>query len=163
MIALTAQELIAWTEATSTGFEGLLTAHPEALAFPCDISGTRSVAEFVQHIVAVELRYAERLHGLPETPYEEVPMNSAAALYAKHDRAFNLVRELEDRDEHFWDEAISFTTRRGDAMHVDRRHVLVHMLMHSIRHYAQLATLVRQQGVAPAWPMDYLFMAPRVS
>jgi hypothetical protein len=33
--------------------------------------------------------------------------------------------------------------------------------MHGIRHYAQLATLVRQHGVAPDWPMDYLFMGAR--
>jgi uncharacterized damage-inducible protein DinB len=31
--------------------------------------------------------------------------------------------------------------------------------MHSIRHYAQLATLVRQHGFQPTWPMDYLFTA----
>jgi len=30
--------------------------------------------------------------------------------------------------------------------------------MHSIRHYAQLATLARQNGFKPDWPMDYLYM-----
>jgi uncharacterized damage-inducible protein DinB len=34
----------------------------------------------------------------------------------------------------------------------------VHVLMHSIRHYAQLATLMRQHGIKPDWPGDYLFM-----
>jgi len=36
--------------------------------------------------------------------------------------------------------------------------VLFHALLHGIRHYAQLATLVRQHGIKPEWPMDYLFM-----
>jgi hypothetical protein len=31
-------------------------------------------------------------------------------------------------------------------------------MLHGIRHYAQLATLVRQQGVKPDWQMDYLFV-----
>jgi uncharacterized damage-inducible protein DinB len=35
---------------------------------------------------------------------------------------------------------------------------LFHALLHSVRHYGQLATLARQHGVAPDWPMDYLFM-----
>ena len=39
-----------------------------------------------------------------------------------------------------------------------RRTILVHLAMHGIRHYAQLATIVRQQGVKPDWGMDYLFM-----
>jgi uncharacterized damage-inducible protein DinB len=39
-----------------------------------------------------------------------------------------------------------------------RRTVLFHLLFHSIRHYAQLATLVRQHGVKPGSPMDYLMM-----
>lgn len=161
MIALTAQELIAWTEATSTGFQGLVTAHPEALAFPCDIRETRNVGELLQHIVAVELRYAERLHGLPETAYDNVSATDPAAIYAVHDRAFALLRELEGRDDDFWEEILPMTTRRGDHLRVARRYMFVHLLMHSIRHYAQLATLLRQHGVPPAWPMDYLFMAPR--
>jgi uncharacterized damage-inducible protein DinB len=35
----------------------------------------------------------------------------------------------------------------------------VHLTLHSMRHYAQLATLVRQQGFKTTWPMDYLFTA----
>jgi uncharacterized damage-inducible protein DinB len=33
-----------------------------------------------------------------------------------------------------------------------------HAMLHSIRHYAQLSTLVRQHGHKPAWPGDYLMM-----
>ena len=64
--ALTGKELIAWNEATSHGWKRLLSAHPEALvAFPCDVRETRTLGELMQHIVAVELRYAERLQDLP--------------------------------------------------------------------------------------------------
>ena len=70
---LTGEELLAWVERTSQGWRELVTAHPEALSIPCDVRETHSVGELLQHIVAVELRYAERLHGLPETPYEAIP------------------------------------------------------------------------------------------
>ncbi len=62
---LSAEELIAWLETTSSNWRQLLTTHPELLAMPCDIAGTKTLGELLQHIVAVELRYAERLADLP--------------------------------------------------------------------------------------------------
>jgi hypothetical protein len=47
----------------------LLTTHPEALTLPCDIRESNTVRDVVHHIVAVELRYAERLSGLPESSW----------------------------------------------------------------------------------------------
>lgn len=159
MTALTGDELIEWLEATSAGWKKLLENHPEAMKLPCDVRETQSVAELLQHIVAVELRYAERLTGVPETPYEAILHDSAEHLYATHDRAMEQIHGIMDRGEAFWEEWISFATRSGGMMRATRRTVLVHALMHSIRHYAQLATLVRQHGIVPHWPMDYLFLA----
>lgn len=161
MTALTAEELQAWVEQTAQGWQRLLSAHPEILSFPCDVRETSSVAELLQHIAAVELRYAQRLHGLPETPYEEIPYDSAAAIEATHKQAMKMIRELADRSPDFWEQPIEFVTRRAGPLRVSRRAVLVHLFMHSIRHYAQLATLVRQQGIKPDWPMDYIFMQAR--
>jgi hypothetical protein len=62
---LTAEEVLAWNEKTAQNWRQLLISHPELLTQPCDIAGTKTVAELLQHIVAVELRYAERLAGLP--------------------------------------------------------------------------------------------------
>jgi hypothetical protein len=41
--SLSAKELIAWLEKTSTGWRKLLTAHPELLAMRCDITGVQTV------------------------------------------------------------------------------------------------------------------------
>jgi len=158
MVALTGLELQAWVERTSQGWKELITAHPQILKFPCDIRETRSVAQLLQHIVAVELRYAERLNELPQTPYEAIPFDSIDAIYATHDRAMEILQPLLERDGQFWDEVIEIKTRSAGTLHGSRRTVLVHLLMHSIRHYAQLATLVREKGVAPNWEMDYLLM-----
>jgi uncharacterized damage-inducible protein DinB len=155
---LTGNELMAWAERTASGWRELFAAHPEALAFPRDIVGTTSIAELLQHIVAVELRYAERLSGLAETPYEAVPFGTVEAIYDTHKQAMELLRKLEDREQTYWEEWLQFTTRRGGTMRATRRTVFVHLLMHSIRHYAQLATLMRQRGIAPNWQMDYLLM-----
>jgi uncharacterized damage-inducible protein DinB len=156
--SLTGKELVAWVERTSSGWRELMAAHPEALSLGCDIRETTTVAQLLQHIVAVELLYAERLSGLTETPYETVPLGSVEAIYATHEKAMELLNQLADRGQPYWEEWVEYATRRGGSIRSTRRTVFIHMLMHSIRHYAQLATLVRQHGIAPNWQMDYLLM-----
>jgi len=158
MVAITGTELQEWVEHMSRGWKNLLLAHTEILSFPCAIRETKSVAELLQHIVAVELRYAERLNELPQTGYESIPYDSVDAIYKTHDRAMELLRPLMDRDEQFWETVLEFKTRSAGTLRASRRTVLVHLLTHSVRHYAQLATLVRERGVASGLDMDYILM-----
>ncbi len=158
MTALTGEELLAWVEEMSKGWRALLEKHPEALLLPCDVRESHSVGELLQHIVAVELRYAERLSGLPESSYEQIPLGTAAELYGTHDQAMHLLRGLLSRSEMVWEVTIAFMTKSAGSMQATRRVIFVHLLMHSVRHYAQLATLVRQHSIKPDWSMDYLFL-----
>ena len=158
MTALTVDELMAWVERTSAGWRGLLKEHPEALAIECDIMATGSIAKLLQHIVAVELRYAQRLAGMPESHYEETVFGTTDEIYSTHEQAMKIFRELIVTPEFNWEQPVTFATRSAGTLKASRRTVLVHTLMHSIRHYAQLGTLVRQHGIKPDWPMDYLFM-----
>jgi uncharacterized damage-inducible protein DinB len=158
MVAITGTELQEWVEHMSRGWKGLLLQNPEILSFPCDIRETQSVAQLLQHIVAVELRYAERLNELPQTGYESIPYDSVDAIYATHDRAMELLRPLMDRDEAFWETVLEFKTRSAGTLRASARTVLVHLLTHSVRHYAQLATLVRTYGIASGLDMDYILM-----
>ena len=158
VVAITGTELQEWVEKTSRGWRKLISAHPEILSFPCDIRETNSVAQLLQHIIAVELRYAERLNDLVETPYEAISFDSVEVIYATHDRAMEMLRPLMRRDDAFWEGELEFKTRSAGTMRATRRTVLVHLLMHSIRHYAQLATLIRKEGLAPDWGMDYILM-----
>lgn len=161
MNALTAEELLAWVDRTALGWRGLLTAHPEALGFPCDVRESQSVGDLVHHIVGAELRYAERLCGVKESAYEAIPKGTAETLYASHDRAMAMIRTILLEERVDWEELLEFSTRSAGVLRAIRRTVLVHVLMHSVRHYAQLATVVRQGGVKADWGMDYLFMGVR--
>jgi uncharacterized damage-inducible protein DinB len=155
--ALTAEETMAWLETTSARWRDLVAAHPEILTLPCDIMGVSTAGALLQHIVAVELRYAEQLTGLPPTDYSEIPFDSAAAIYSTHQRAVTLFREQLTSNID-WDERIEYVTRSMGPARSSRKTILFHALLHAIRHYAQLATLVRQHGIKPGWPMDYIFM-----
>jgi uncharacterized damage-inducible protein DinB len=158
MIALTWPELQHWLEETSCGWKGLIQAHPEVLSIACDIRETESVAQLLQHVVAVELRYAERLNGLPETAYDLIPYDSAEAIYATHDRAMKLLQPLMALDDSFWEAILEFQSKSAGTLRATRRTMLVHLALHAVRHYAQLATIVRKQGVVPDFAMDYIFM-----
>lgn len=158
--ALTASDLLAWNEATSTNWQQLLTDNPTLLAQPCDIAGVATIAQLVQHIVAVELRFAERLADLPVTDYAALPYDTVASLFATHDRAIAVYRQLLASDID-WDASIDYVTRALGTLRSTRKTLLFHALLHSIRHYAQLATLVRQHGVKPQWSMDYLMLHAR--
>ncbi len=159
MQALTGEQLMAWVERTTDGWRKLVAAHPEVLALPCSVRETSNVAELLQHIVAVELRFAERLSGndVPITEYSAIGLESEV-LFATHARALGLLRDQLAKEGVDWEEELEFVLRNGGKMKASRRVIFVHELMHSIRHYAQLATLVREAGVTPGWGMDYLLM-----
>lgn len=154
---LTAQEAFRWNETTNANWRKLLTAHPEILALPCDITGTSNVAQLLQHIVAVEVRYAERILGRSETDYAGVPFDSVDAIYATHERASLLYRDAL-AGETDWVTPIEFATRSAGLLLASRKTIFFHAMFHSIRHYAQLGTLIRPHGFKVERPGDYLFM-----
>src|SRR5947209_2043544 len=79
--------LLAYCISESHKWRDWFAKHPEALAVKLDIAQATNAMLLVQHIVAVDLRYAERLLGQPVTPYEKLPTN-AAELFQVADDAF---------------------------------------------------------------------------
>jgi len=124
----------------------------------CDIGRATTIAQLFQHIVAVELRYAQRLASQPESDYADVPFDSPAAIFATHTRALDTVRTLLADPTYDWFHEIEFQTITAGRLRASRRAILIHLLMHGIRHYAQLATLARTRGFKPTFPGDYLFV-----
>jgi uncharacterized damage-inducible protein DinB len=156
---ISAEKFVTWNDATAKKWHDFIRGNPLILMLLCDIRNGKTVADTLQHIVAVELRYAQRLAGLPESPYEEIPKNSIDSLMTAHDLAFNLVRSLLANPDYDWSAELTFDTISAGRLRASRETILVHLTLHSIRHYAQLATLVRQQGYKTTWQMDYLLSA----
>lgn len=154
---LTASELLHWWTVTSDNWRRLLAAHPELLEASCDIAGTTNVAGLIQHLIAAEIRYAERIAGQPVTEYADIPVTSVESLYSVHDRAAALYGQLLSANTD-WEQRIEFETRTGGRLRASRRSVFLHAILQAIRHYAQLATIARHNGVKPDWPMDFLFL-----
>lgn len=155
--ALSAEQMLAWNEQTSSRWHALLEQHPHALALHCDVMNTTDAAGLVHHINVVELRYAQRIAGVPETSFDEVGKDLKSS-YDAHHRAIKILRTLLDTPGFDWKQSLEFNTMTLGRIASHRDTVFIHAMLHSIRHYGQLATLVRQNGIKPGWPMDYLPM-----
>jgi uncharacterized damage-inducible protein DinB len=153
------ERLVTWNDSNAQHWRDFIVANPAILALLCNIRNGKTVADTLQHIVAVELRYAQRLAGLPESPYEEIPKDSINSLHAAHELALGLIQNLLANPNYDWSTEITCDTISAGRLRASRETILVHLTLHSMRHYAQLATLVRQQGFKTTWPMDYLFAA----
>ena len=156
---ITFEEFLVWDQEASNFWKAHLDANPALLQLPCDIGGTTNVQEFVRHIWGVELRWAQRLAGLPVLAREEMPAGPLHALYELHLKALQIFRSLLDDPAQNWSETFTMTGGRlpPEIGTLSRRKVLAHALFHSQRHWAQLGTLVRVAGFPSGFKGDLLF------
>jgi uncharacterized damage-inducible protein DinB len=128
------------------------------LDLPLSIALVRNVREFLLHIFAVELRYAERLTGAPVTEYETLPTASIADLFGVSERARVLYRQYLDKaTDNDLAEIMEFPTRTAGVVRSSKRKMFAHALIHSMRHWAQLATALREAGYPTNWGKDFLY------
>ena len=156
--SLSAEELMAWNDKTTRQWCEFIAANERVLDLSCDIYRPGTVGQLLQHIVAAELRYAERLADLPVSDYASIPYETTDGILSTHDRALRILRALLGDSSYDWSSPIEFTTLTAGRRRSSRRTVLFHALLHGIRHYAQLGPLVRQAGFQPSLPSDYLLM-----
>jgi uncharacterized damage-inducible protein DinB len=130
----------------------------EVLDLPLDIALAKNVREFLVHIFAVELRYAERLTGSPITEYEALPAGSVGELFGIGDSARGLYREYLSRaTDADLATVMEFPTRTAGVLRASKRKMFAHAMLHGVRHWAQLATALRENGNGTDWPHDFLF------
>jgi len=156
--AITLNELLAWNDEASNFWKAHLEVHPALLELPCGIGGAANVMEFVGHIWGVELRWGQRIAGLPLLAREDVPHGSLDLLFELHVKAVQVYRALLDDPALNWDETMTldYPWLPPQARSVSRRKVAGHALFHSQRHWAQLATLVRAAGFPSGFKGDLL-------
>ena len=160
-VGITLEELLAWNQQSADFWKAHLDANPALLDLPCGIGGATNVQEFVRHIWGAELRWAQRLAGLPETPKEQIPAGPLDTLFDLHRQAVAIFRNLLAAAEDTWSDPyiLNFDWVSPEMRTVSRRKVGAHALFHSQRHWAQLATLVRDAGFPSNFRGDLLFVS----
>jgi len=156
--ALTIRELLDYTAAETRHWHRWLAAQsPGVLDLPVGTGRTATVRGLIHHTLVVERRYTDRLRGEPVTTYESVPNDTLGALFATfEDTRARLDEWLASASDADLAQRLEFQTLSAGTLTGSARKVLVHLLLHGVRHWAQLATALRQQGHATDWSHDIL-------
>ena len=157
-MGITFEELLIWNEQSAEWWKSHFEANPGLLDLPCGIGGAATVQELVRHIWGVELLWSQRIAGLPERNKDVWPAGPLDALFDLHLEAVRNFRALLDDPTKSWDERLHLD-RPGipaQAARPTHRKVFGHALLHSQRHWAQLATLVRTAGFPSGFRGDLL-------
>jgi uncharacterized damage-inducible protein DinB len=155
---VTFRELLAYTDAETERWYGWLREQPpEVLQVRVGDATRETVRELIGHIFAVKLRYAQRLLDLRVSAYEELDMGSLDALWRiHHDARHRLIAYLESMLPGEREREMTFQTRKLGPLSATAHKVVMHTFLHGIRHWAQIATALRQAGYPPQWEHDWL-------
>lgn len=105
-----------------------------------------SVGEVVRHVFGAELRYADRIAGRPVSDVTGVDCTSVEALFGLGERSRDSIRRLlRSTAEVDWETPRTFEIGAFEFAGTAWK-VLVHVLVHEIRHWAQISTLLRLEG-----------------
>lgn len=135
-------------------------SHPTAMEVTMQPGGRfPTVGKLIDHIFLVERRHLQRLRQQPLAQATGLTGNNAPPLF---DYGASVRRELEQfirsLEEHEVDEIRTIEVR-DQQWPVTPRKLLFHILVHEIRHWAQIALAVRLGGFAPPGDHD-LFFSP---
>lgn len=149
-------ELLAWIASETDRYERWFAAQPAAAwAVPVGSGRIATVRDLLHHAFVVDLRLAQRVHGLPLASDDEVQVDDPMALFALARRGQALLREAVDGRLDL-DERLEWRTAGGSVIGGSRRKIIAHSLTHHLRHLAQAATLLRQHGFPTDWMHDLL-------
>jgi hypothetical protein len=157
--AVTLEELLIWNEESAAFWKAHFDANPALLELPCGIDSAPTVQELDRHNWVAELRWAQRVAGLPITAREDLPRGPLDALFARHLEAARIFRVLLADPETGWDETLTmeYDWLPPQVRTASRRKMAAHGLLHSQRHWAQLATLIRTAGFPTGFHGDLIF------
>jgi uncharacterized damage-inducible protein DinB len=158
--AVSLEDLLADFEATAARWRNFFDANPGAALVPTDIAGSKNIGELVWHIYAASLRLAERLLGEELTNLESFPkVRDIPAAFALEAEAVKRLRQfLATVTEATLEEPFEFKSRLTQHnVSGTKRKLCLHAMVHAIRHWAQIGTIVRVAGFPPDWPQDILF------
>jgi uncharacterized damage-inducible protein DinB len=154
---VTFQELLSYSREELDRWRSWFNQHPEALNVKIEVAQATDVRTLLLHIILVELRYAEWLLGDAISPVESIAAESTDTLFAAADAAQAKWQRLIDASaDEPWDEMMTFPAPM-ERLRASRRKCFVHAFVHSVRHWAQLATALRTAGYKQDWQHDFVF------
>ena len=116
------------------------------------------VGHIVRHVFSAEKRYVDRICGRSLTDTSAIPHLDVDALFRFGRKSREELRKLiATFPDERWSEPLVMEMM-GTKIHASPRDIIHHVLLHEIRHWAQIATILRLNGYSVGWH-DFLFYA----
>jgi uncharacterized damage-inducible protein DinB len=158
MITLSLDELLAFTDEERGKWRVWLTSHPAAMDVRLQPSGRfATVGALVDHIFLVEARHLARLRSEPVPEASGIGHGDIDALFAYAAKTRDGLRSYAAKlDEIDALRPRDFTVQSG-TLRMTPRKLLLHIALHEVRHWAQIALGVRQAGIDPPGNHDLFY------
>jgi uncharacterized damage-inducible protein DinB len=156
-------ELLDYSDHERRKWREWIAADPARLAIGFQPGGRfPTLGAILDHVFLVERRHLARLQGSVPPDDSGVAAGDVNALFEYADLVRSDLRNyVADATEDDLRQTLTFATRSGTGT-MSRRRLLVHILLHEIRHLAQVAYAVRLGGQTPPGQHD-LFYFPESS
>jgi uncharacterized damage-inducible protein DinB len=157
-VTITLDQLIAYTDHERAKWRGWLAADPSRIAIPFQPGGRfPDIGHLLDHVFLVERRHLARLQGSTPPGSSGVAAGDWQALfdYADLVRA-DLRRYAADFSEEEARADMSITVATG-TFAMKKRTLAAHILLHEVRHLAQIAYAARLAGHEPPGQHDLFY------
>jgi uncharacterized damage-inducible protein DinB len=158
-ITVSLDQLLNYTDAERAKWRSWVAAEPSRLDIPFQPGGRfPTIGSLLDHVFLVERRHLSRLQGSTPPDASGVAPGDWRALmeYADLVRA-DLRTYLSDATDAEAGVELTVTVASGGAYTMKKRTLATHMLLHEIRHFAQVAFAARLGGVEPPGQHDYFY------
>jgi len=148
-LTIDVNDLIAYTDWQREKWRSTLREHSDALRLSAGPNGDdrfNTIGDLIKHIFSAEKRYIERLSNRTLTDPSSIPSDEVEALFRFGQQSRRDLRQFIDSlPAAGWDIAEEHNIL-GHKLRLTPRKIIVHVVLHEIRHWAQIATLLRLNG-----------------
>ena len=162
--ALDLDRLVGYSDHERTKWKAWVAADPSRLALPFQPNGRfPTIGSLFDHLFLVERRHLSRMEGAAPPDGTGIAQGDWKALFEYGDLVRNdLRRYVQELDAVEGEEIISWTVLSGGAFPagtytISRRRLTAHILLHEVRHLAQIAFAARLAGQEPPGQHDYFY------
>ena len=151
------EELLRYTEEERAKWEQWFRENGEEL-LKTPVAGDRenTIGALILHMFGPELRYIQRLRNEPLSEYRGRPCARIDEVFGfgieSRKAMRDFIRQAKPED---WNRTVEFNAA-GRNFRASGRKVVLHALMHEVRHWAQVARLMRERGFVPPGNHDLL-------
>jgi len=155
--ALMYKLLLEFTSVEQHRWHDWFEAHHNAWTVPFASGRMATIGGVVHHVFAVELRYVQRLRDERVTEWDEFRETSIEGVFELGDFArAQFVDFLTTAKESELDKVLTFKTLTAGTVTANKYKIASNIFLHGIRHWGQIATVLRQNDFADQWPHDML-------